>query len=382
MCISKVKGGQMETKRVWRTLLLDFRNIDIIKNVGQFSYNAYLKGYDAGIISYDNEKLPLLKRVSGLKIDYVQKKYGQIVDAVCYMLKNGRTIDILHTYHIKQKTLIPILVYKIINPNGKVWLDLDWNVAWAKNYEALKNGTISERIRFGFQKFVLCKCCTLVSSPATPLVEMAKQIYDLPKEKVGYVPCGYLDTEVSIDYGEKENIFLCVGRLGAAQKNVELLINAFCNVYNKQNWKLVLIGPADKKFLNFLGRKKKENDIENRISYIGEILDREELAKWYAKSKVFVLPSRFESFGIVLCEAMAQGCYLVASDGIISWKDISDDNIENGMSFKNNSIKDLSRALMEVIASPYLEYTEKRKQYVRKFIYADIINDVFKKLGI
>ncbi len=51
----------------------------------------------------------------------------------------------------------------------------------------------------------------------------------------------------------------------------------------------------------------------DRVRFVGE-LDDEERDRWYASSDVFCAPSRYESFGLVLLEAMAYGLPVVSCD--------------------------------------------------------------------
>jgi glycosyltransferase involved in cell wall biosynthesis len=54
----------------------------------------------------------------------------------------------------------------------------------------------------------------------------------------------------------------------------------------------------------------KELKIENHIIFTGRIKNNKEL---YKSSEIFILPSEWEAFGIVLIEAMAQGCALIST---------------------------------------------------------------------
>ena len=91
-------------------------------------------------------------------------------------------------------------------------------------------------------------------------------------------------------------IFLYVGRV-AVEKNVE----AFLELDLPGSKWVVGTGPALEKI-----RARYP-----RVNYLG-LLDREELAKVYAAANVFVFPSRTDTFGLVLLEAMACGLPVAA----------------------------------------------------------------------
>lgn len=91
-------------------------------------------------------------------------------------------------------------------------------------------------------------------------------------------------------------IYLYVGRV-AVEKNVE----AFLELDLPGSKWVVGTGPA---LDGIRGRYPKAN-------YLG-VLDREELAKVYASADVFVFPSKTDTFGLVLLEAMACGLPVAA----------------------------------------------------------------------
>ena len=91
-------------------------------------------------------------------------------------------------------------------------------------------------------------------------------------------------------------IFLCVGRV-AVEKNIE----AFLELKLPGSKWVVGDGPA------LEGLKSKYP----HVNYLG-VLQQEELAKVYAAADVFVFPSKTDTFGLVLLEAMACGLPVAA----------------------------------------------------------------------
>lgn len=78
------------------------------------------------------------------------------------------------------------------------------------------------------------------------------------------------------------------------------------------DWRLVIAGvwrnPETRVFLDGIA---KECGVFDMIEYKGFVDDMQSL---YAKSSIFVLSSRYEAFGLVLIEAMSQGCACIACD--------------------------------------------------------------------
>ncbi len=79
----------------------------------------------------------------------------------------------------------------------------------------------------------------------------------------------------------------------------------------EEGWKLQLAGTGSEKNLNYLKQLCKENDVEDSVEFLGF---RKDVKKLYQEASVFVLSSRYEGFGLVLIEAMSQGCACIACD--------------------------------------------------------------------
>jgi glycosyltransferase involved in cell wall biosynthesis len=112
---------------------------------------------------------------------------------------------------------------------------------------------------------------------------------------------------------EDENVVLYTGRL-ADNKGLEHLIDSSYLVVAKHpKTKFVIVG-EDWGVLKRLKKKIWANNLDDYFVFTGHIESFELFKSAYAAANVFVLPSEWEAFGIVLLEAMACGTPIVASD--------------------------------------------------------------------
>ncbi len=90
----------------------------------------------------------------------------------------------------------------------------------------------------------------------------------------------------------------------------------------------------------------KELDLEAEVDFLGRI-SREEMQKEMQKANCFVLPTRYEAFGVVLIEAMASGLPVIATrsggpDSIVTQ--------ENGFLIDPNNAEQLTLAMEQMIS--------------------------------
>jgi|GEM_PF-1223686 glycosyltransferase involved in cell wall biosynthesis len=110
-----------------------------------------------------------------------------------------------------------------------------------------------------------------------------------------------------------KNILLFAGRIAKA-KGVDLLISALPQIIKQiPDTHLVLIG-EDFGFRKTCEEQAKRLGVEQFITWTGKTT-RDQLIGAYQNATAFVFPSRFEAFGIVLLEAGAAGCPIVATNG-------------------------------------------------------------------
>ncbi|NMA06479.1 MAG: glycosyltransferase family 1 protein [Ruminococcaceae bacterium] len=106
---------------------------------------------------------------------------------------------------------------------------------------------------------------------------------------------------------EDKVVFSYVGRI-AAEKSLDILIDAYCRLHDIYGKKTALIMTGDGPCLD-LCREKLPHD----TVYTG-FLTGEDLAVAYASADVFVCPSSTETFGNVVQEAMASGLAVLGAD--------------------------------------------------------------------
>jgi glycosyltransferase involved in cell wall biosynthesis len=106
-------------------------------------------------------------------------------------------------------------------------------------------------------------------------------------------------------------VVLFVGRLDPEQKGLEGLIRAFAEVPPRLRATLRIVGQDWGGLAGSLALAN-ELGVQERVDFRGPV-SRATLLREYATAHLFALPSRFDSFPIVLLEAMAAGLPVVAT---------------------------------------------------------------------
>jgi len=141
---------------------------------------------------------------------------------------------------------------------------------------------------------------------------------------------------------KNKKIVLFVGRVDYS-KGIDVLIKA-ASLISKKDSDIIffLVGPdfGERKALEQLAIDK---GVSDKIIFTGE-LNREDLISAYKNATVFVLPSRYEAFGIVLIEAMAAKVPVVGSNySAIPY--LIEDKV-NGLLFKLEDHFDLAEKIL------------------------------------
>jgi len=211
---------------------------------------------------------------------------------------------------------------------------------------------------------------TLLKSAAWLLDEKIKVVYHgIDYEKYSVTNTKNIRTELGLS--QQDFIIGFVGRLNV-QKGVKYMLDAFKLVAEEfKNVHLVIAGTGE------LERMVKEFatkfNLEDRIYLLDFRKDIPDLMRTF---DIFLLPSLWEGFGIVLIEAMAAGKPVVATS-TSSIPEIVEDN-RSGILVPPENTGAISNALKKLISEPELriKYGKEGQKIVReKFTIERMIND-------
>lgn len=148
---------------------------------------------------------------------------------------------------------------------------------------------------------------------------------------------------------ENEPVFLFCGQM-IARKGVDTLLAAFSSVVEKfPRARLLLVGreaelPAMLAPLPDAAR--------SRVTYAG-FQPPEALPEFFAKADVFVLPSRYDGWGVVVNQALGAGLPILCSGNVGAAHDLVEAEV-NGLTFPAGDAAALADAMERLAAQPAL----------------------------
>jgi glycosyltransferase involved in cell wall biosynthesis len=151
--------------------------------------------------------------------------------------------------------------------------------------------------------------------PTKDYEEILRNEYNVPKKQITTIPNGIeLHTYKNL---RKKNTrigkiarILFVGRL-SNQKNVPLLLRALAQLKSSIPISVRIVGEGEER--KRIEQLIRQLGLSGRVRLVGA-KHGVALQKEYMNADIFVLSSRFETFGVVILEAMASGVPVVATD--------------------------------------------------------------------
>jgi D-inositol-3-phosphate glycosyltransferase len=275
--------------------------------------------YDPVMHLYDNVRLVHLSGGTRGNIakSSLYKVLPKLFDELeSFRFKENITYDIIHSHY----WLSGVLGLK---------LQSSWDAYHLITYHtigAVKNLTCStenaSELRLTNEK-KLAKLCDQIVLPTQKEKDYLIQYYHAPVDKIRIVRCGVnlelfkpmdkLSARRQLALPIDDPIILYAGRF-APIKGLDRLLKSFSYLAHPSLPRLVMVGGDGdhSPMLRQLQSEAKALHIENRLMFAGRV-DQETLSQYYSAADVLVVPSYYESFGLVAMEALACGTPVVTT---------------------------------------------------------------------
>lgn len=183
-------------------------------------------------------------------------------------------------------------------------------------------GPLESRMRIATERNVSRLCDRVISSTTNDRRQLIDG-YGVDPRKIGVVPCGVdLDLfrplnktavrrKLGLDLGAPTVLF--VGRFDPV-KGIDRLLAAISHLRHIPDLQLLIAGGDGRRTAEHrrLREQARQLNIGRRVRFVGRI-DQAELPPYYNAADLLVLPSHYESFGLVTLEALACGTPVVAT---------------------------------------------------------------------
>ena len=313
--------------------------------------NAKLGSKEAGGMNVYVRKVAVELGKLGMQVDIYTRYHGDSDNLVEYLADKVRIIHINAGYphlaknqiydNLEQFTRNTIayarsenIEYDLVQSHywlsGRVGqlLSESWDIPHVTTFHTLADAKVRSRsgehepeVRFESENNII-KSADLVVAFTDHERQLMARYHNVDPLKVEVIPCG-VDTDLfnPIDRNvakEKlgisaSRVALYVGRIEPL-KGLEILIRAVTQIHSDEGLSLIIVGgdpDADEEIIR-LKQIILALRMESSISFIGAV-DQQELPLYYNASDVLVIPSYYESFGLVALEAMACGIPVIAS---------------------------------------------------------------------
>jgi D-inositol-3-phosphate glycosyltransferase len=187
---------------------------------------------------------------------------------------------------------------------------------------SLTPGDAEPEPRIETERSLVQKCHHIVSPTEREKKALIRH-YRASSEKISVVPCGVnleqfkvLDKAQARRYLGLDNdkIILFVGRIDRL-KGIDKLIEALSYLRHIPRLRLLVIGGGEhsQREIEQLQKLAHNLEVQNSVDFLG-LIKHEQLPYFYNAADACVVPSYYESFGLVALESLACGTPVVATD--------------------------------------------------------------------
>ena len=209
------------------------------------------------------------------------------------------------------------------------WAQARWRVPHLVTFHSL--GMVKKRVlnvhqepdlRMSVERNLAQTCDSIIVPTRRELENMVK-FYDAPRDRMALIPCGVnLKRFTPLDKNEAirrlalpadKSLLLYVGRF-TSEKGIDRLLEAMPSIESGLRPHLVIIGgdgDRDKATIE-IRKMARHLGLEEHLTFAGRI-PQDRLPFYYSAADLMVLPSLYESFGLVALESLACGTPVVST---------------------------------------------------------------------
>ena len=255
---------------------------------------------------------------------------------------------------------------------------------------AIKNaigiGETEPNLRIDTERY-LARNCHRIISPTEDEKNALIQLYGASPERIDVIPCGVnldvfqpLDSELAKERlgFNGDNIILYVGRIEPL-KGIDRLLRAMACLQSGLKIRVVIVG-GDEHSRDEIEKLKglaRSLHLEDSVIFTG-MIKHEELPAFYSAAVACVIPSYYESFGLVALESMACGTPVIAND-VGSLRNIIRQG-RTGYVLDNNYACNLADKIALLISAPDIQSALSIRASVSHFSWSNIAQQVVEKV--
>lgn len=290
---------------------------------------------------------------STYKLEWMNDPWNDIDDSCEWLLQLEKQIepDIIHLNSYCYGVL-PFNAPKIVVTHSDV---LSWFHAVKQEEPPAQWNEYYRRVKAGLHK------ADLIISPSNAMWQAIKQNYHpAAKHKVIY---NCRSREI-FSPAHKQETVISLGRIWDEAKNVQLLVDAAAHI----QWQVKIAGDA--KFEDERCEVMKRN-----INFLSK-LSTEKVSEELSVASIFVLPAKYEPFGLSALEAALSGCALVLGD-IPSLREIWNDA---ALYVNTDNTAALAATINHLIQNKKIlsEYSAKTKLHAKQYSTERFASEYFK----
>ena len=316
------------------------------ENVAYYLAKELAKHNEVHVFTSDRKDSKILKKEEIIDNIHVHRckviSYRYHLTFSPEMLKKilNTKLDVLHIYSLGFIWNDTIALLKKISSKTKIYLTPHGPFMTLKKYTPLQ---YLIKLKITFLEFFTNKIYTNVFQDNPYQYEWMTKA-GIPKNKIKLLPLGipkeYLKQRKSLKEYKNKFVISYLGRI-QRYKGLDQIIKVLPSF---PNITFVAIGAYDDGY-GYYKELAKKLDVEKQVVFLGEVPEEKKL-QVLASSKIFILPSEWEAFGLAQLEAMSQGNAVIATKTEGSRFLIKK---ENGLLYDFSNLEQLKKHLSTLI---------------------------------